>query len=217
MVVFGVAKGDRGSYQQWQENHIAPQVVFEILSPGNTPQEMNRKLLFYDRYGVEEYYLYDPSKNHLQGWWRVAGFLEKLEEFNQLISPRLGIQLELSPETLRLYRPNGQPFADYVEVQQQLERVSQQLQQERQAKKTVQEQLQQERQAKATVQEQLQQERQVKATVQEQLQQERQAKATVQEQLQQERQAKEKIMEQAERLEQLLREAGINPSGKLKT
>ncbi|NEP85267.1 MAG: Uma2 family endonuclease, partial [Okeania sp. SIO3B3] len=39
MVVFEVPKGDRGSYQQWKENNIAPQVVFEILSPGNTPKE----------------------------------------------------------------------------------------------------------------------------------------------------------------------------------
>ena len=28
MVVFGVEKGDRGSYQQCQENNIVPQVVF---------------------------------------------------------------------------------------------------------------------------------------------------------------------------------------------
>jgi Uma2 family endonuclease len=70
MVVFGVAKGDRGSYQQWKEKNIAPQVVFEILSPGNTTKEMNRKLLFYDRYGVEEYYLYDPDSNRLTGWLR---------------------------------------------------------------------------------------------------------------------------------------------------
>ncbi len=32
MVVFGRPKGDRGSYKQWLENQIAPQVVFEILS-----------------------------------------------------------------------------------------------------------------------------------------------------------------------------------------
>ncbi len=35
MVVFGRPKGDRGSYKQWEEDNIAPQVVFEILSPGN--------------------------------------------------------------------------------------------------------------------------------------------------------------------------------------
>ena len=37
MVAFGRPKGDRGSYKQWKEDNIAPQVVFEILSPGNTP------------------------------------------------------------------------------------------------------------------------------------------------------------------------------------
>jgi Uma2 family endonuclease len=35
MVVFGVPKGDRRSYQQWKEHNIAPQVVFEILSDSN--------------------------------------------------------------------------------------------------------------------------------------------------------------------------------------
>jgi Uma2 family endonuclease len=55
MVVFGRPKGDRGSYQQWQEDNIPPQVVFEILSPGNSLKEMAKKLRFYDRYGVEEY------------------------------------------------------------------------------------------------------------------------------------------------------------------
>src|SRR5438045_3144844 len=36
MVVFGRPKGYRGSYLQWLEDDIAPQVVFEILSPNNT-------------------------------------------------------------------------------------------------------------------------------------------------------------------------------------
>src|SRR6516164_4681448 len=35
MVAFGRPKGYRGSYRQWEEGGIAPQVVFEILSPGN--------------------------------------------------------------------------------------------------------------------------------------------------------------------------------------
>ncbi|GBF52384.1 hypothetical protein N0824_00229 [Microcystis sp. 0824] len=76
MVVFGRPKGDRGSYKQWLENQIAPQVVFEILSPGNTKAEMRRKWQFYQRFGVEEYYLYDPDANYLQGWWRRGDQLE---------------------------------------------------------------------------------------------------------------------------------------------
>src|SRR5215216_2728529 len=55
MVVFGRPKGDRGSYRQWREDGIAPQVVFEVLSPGNTLGEMLQKLHFYERYGVEEF------------------------------------------------------------------------------------------------------------------------------------------------------------------
>ncbi|MBW4574043.1 MAG: Uma2 family endonuclease [Aphanothece sp. CMT-3BRIN-NPC111] len=53
IVVFGRPNGDRGSYQQWREDNIIPQVVFEVLTPGNAPKEMLRKLAFYDRYGVE--------------------------------------------------------------------------------------------------------------------------------------------------------------------
>ena len=54
-------RGDRGSYKQWEEGGIAPQVVFEVLSPGNRAGEMRRKFQFYQRYGVEEYYIYDPD------------------------------------------------------------------------------------------------------------------------------------------------------------
>lgn len=43
MVAFGRPKGDRGSYKQWEENNIAPQVVFEILSPTNSRIEMSKK------------------------------------------------------------------------------------------------------------------------------------------------------------------------------
>ncbi|MEM1168831.1 MAG: Uma2 family endonuclease [Cyanobacteria bacterium P01_H01_bin.35] len=120
MVIFGVAKGDRGYYQQWKENNIAPQVVFEILSVGNTPKEMNRKLLFYDRYGVEEYYIYDPQKNSLTGWLRSEPSLEIIDEINGWVSPRLGIKFEVIEETLVLYGPDGQTFTDYIQVQEKL-------------------------------------------------------------------------------------------------
>ncbi len=53
MVAVGRPAGDRGSYLRWQEENVAPQVVFEILSPGNTLREMSNKLLFYNNYGVE--------------------------------------------------------------------------------------------------------------------------------------------------------------------
>jgi Uma2 family endonuclease len=35
MVASGRPKGYRGSYRQWEEGNVPPQVVFEILSAGN--------------------------------------------------------------------------------------------------------------------------------------------------------------------------------------
>jgi Uma2 family endonuclease len=120
MVVFGRPKGDRGSYRQWQEADIAPQVVFEILSPGNRLAEMARKLQFYDRYGVEEYYVYDPDSNELGGFIRQAGQLTGIEPMHNWASPRLGIRFVLTAETLEIYTPQGEQFRTTIELAEQL-------------------------------------------------------------------------------------------------
>lgn len=61
MVALGRPKGHRDSYKQWVEDGVAPQGVFEVLSPANTPQKMEQKFQFYEQYGVQEYYVYDPE------------------------------------------------------------------------------------------------------------------------------------------------------------
>lgn len=121
LVVLGRPKGKRGSYLQWKEDGISPQVVFEILSPGNTKSEMERKLVFYERYGVEEYYIYNPDNYQFQAWWRGDGGLDVVEIAESLVSPRLGIRFELSETELKIYRPDGVQFLSYVEINQQLE------------------------------------------------------------------------------------------------
>ncbi len=117
MVIFGRPKGDRGSYRQWEEGNIAPQVAFEILSPGNTVKEMAKKLKFYERYGVDEYYLYDPDDNILKGWIRPEESLVKIEHINGWISPRLGIRFEITADDLTIFRPDGQKFLSPVEME----------------------------------------------------------------------------------------------------
>jgi Uma2 family endonuclease len=118
MVVFGRPKGDRDSYQQWKEDQVAPQVVFEILSPGNRLTEMAKKLLFYDRYGVDEYYFYNPDSVDLTGWLRSGQTLEVIENLTGWVSPRLQIRFEMTPETLEIYRPDGDRFLSFVELAQ---------------------------------------------------------------------------------------------------
>jgi Uma2 family endonuclease len=146
MVVFGRPKGDRGSYQQWREDNIAPQVAFEILSPCNTKREMERKLLFYQVYGVEEYYLYDPEGNDLSGWCRSEdGLLDSIEAMGGWVSPRLGIRFEMGEE-LQLYRPDGALFLSFDEVSERLELAEQRAEEERQRLESAEQRVEEERQ-----------------------------------------------------------------------
>jgi Uma2 family endonuclease len=117
MVVFGRPKGDRGSYKQWLEDDLAPQVVFEILSPGNTEGEMERKLQMYARCGVEEYYIYDPDRSILKGYQRSDDFfLDRIESMDGWTSPRLGITFRLIGEDLQITHPDGRIFETFDNV-----------------------------------------------------------------------------------------------------
>ena len=122
MVVFGRPRGQRLSYVQWEEDNIAPQVTFEIRSPGNTKKEMEEKFKFYQQYGVEEYYLYDPHKQELEGWQRRGQKLEPIILMNGWVSPRLGIRFVMTTDGLEIYRPDGRKFLTSVELEQERER-----------------------------------------------------------------------------------------------
>ncbi len=133
MVAIGRPKGDRGSYKQWEEANIAPQVVFEILSPGNRLKEMAKKQEFYNRYGVEEYYVFDPDNLDFSGWIRnEAGFLETIDRPENWTSPRLGIRFELQNDEFTIYRPDGQRFLTPTELAKQAEQQRLEAEQQRQ-------------------------------------------------------------------------------------
>ncbi|MCP4136722.1 MAG: Uma2 family endonuclease, partial [bacterium] len=107
MVAFGRPKGDRGAYLQWKEDDIAPQTVFEIISPKSTPKEMDKKFKFYERHGVEEYYIYDPDKIEFKGWTRSGKRLDPIKNTQGWVSPRLEIRFEITDDELTIIRPGG--------------------------------------------------------------------------------------------------------------
>jgi len=115
--VFGRPKGDRPSYKQWEEGGIPMTVVFEILSPSNTGLEMIDKLAFYEDYGAEEYYLYDPDTNNLRGYLRRGELLLRVRQMNGFVSPRLGIRFDLSGPELVVRYPDGRPFLTFEELE----------------------------------------------------------------------------------------------------
>jgi Uma2 family endonuclease len=119
MVVFGRPKGARGAYIQHQEGGIAPQVVFEVLSKGNTISEMARKFDFYQTYGVAEYYVYDHMANDLAGWVRSSESgsdrLEPIVNIQNWQSPLLGIRFELTDDNLNILKLDHTKFLTYLE------------------------------------------------------------------------------------------------------
>ncbi len=115
MVVFGIPKGYRGSYQQWIENDIAPQVVFKIWSEDSIGL-LTKRFQFCDRYGVEEYYFYNPQTLELGGWLRIEGKFEAIEQMDGWVSPRLGVRFQLSETELQMFGPSGEAFISFVEL-----------------------------------------------------------------------------------------------------
>jgi Uma2 family endonuclease len=117
-VAFGRPKGDRGSYKVWEEGGVFPQVVFEVLSPNNTHQEMREKRQFYRRHGAEEYYEFDPDTGVIEGWTRDGRRFVDVDDMNGWVSPRLGVRFDTSGDELVLYRPDGARFLTFDELDQ---------------------------------------------------------------------------------------------------
>jgi Uma2 family endonuclease len=131
MVAFGRPKGDRKSYKQWEEENTPFHVVFEFLSDSNTPNEMTKKAMFFDRHGVEEYYLYDMEFGYLSGFVRYGGEMQMIEpNLDGWVSPRLGIRFEVEwsggkpgfgvPE-LVIFHADGTRFRSYLELDAELQ------------------------------------------------------------------------------------------------
>jgi Uma2 family endonuclease len=114
-VAFGRPKGHRGSYRVWEEDGIFPQVIFEVLSPGNRFGEMARKFVFYESYGAEEYYILDPDLPRLQGYVRNEEKLEEIPVMNGWTSPMTGIRFQMREE-VELFWPGGRRFHTFVEL-----------------------------------------------------------------------------------------------------
>ena len=129
-VAFGRPKGDRGSYRVWEEGGVFPQVVFEVLSPGNRAGEMSRKLRFYEEYGAEEYYVLDPDRNTLLGYRRTDGRLVREADMNGFVSPRLGVRFDLSGPAVEVLGPDGERFLNFIEERQRAEQEARRAEQE---------------------------------------------------------------------------------------
>ncbi|MEM8602804.1 MAG: Uma2 family endonuclease [Cyanobacteria bacterium P01_H01_bin.121] len=106
---------ERGSYKQWEEDNVTPQVVFEILSPGNTVEEIQKKQVFYVQHGVLETFFYNPDT--LDFWGLVRSDRSEMPGHLLVLnlpweSPTLGIRFVMEADGLAMFYPNGDRFED---------------------------------------------------------------------------------------------------------
>ena len=135
MVVFGRPAGDRRSYKQWREGGLAPQVVFEILSPSNSTVEMLQKREFYEKYGVEEFIIIDPDQEIFTVYLKKDGRLQLVDLKKDIWqSPRLKMKLIVTDDGLQALHPNGIPFKTAQELEAEAEKHKQAADTERKAK-----------------------------------------------------------------------------------
>jgi Uma2 family endonuclease len=103
-VVLDCKPGRRRTFQTWNEKRV-PNVVFEVTSRGTSSIDIVDKPVIYERMGVQEYFLYDPTASYLepplQGYRMTNGSLHQIAEANGRIRcETLGVELFLREHDL---------------------------------------------------------------------------------------------------------------------
>ena len=111
-VTRGVAPGFRSSYRIWEERR-PPEFVLEVASPSTATNDATKKKDLYERWGVREYWLFDPRgglhEPRLQGFVLVEGKYRDLPARElasgglAVSSWLLGLELRLEEGRLRLW------------------------------------------------------------------------------------------------------------------
>jgi Uma2 family endonuclease len=64
-LVRGVPKGDRRVYYLWDES-VAPQMVIELSSQHTFKEDVFKKFHTYEKLGVREYFIFDPTSDYIK-------------------------------------------------------------------------------------------------------------------------------------------------------
>lgn len=107
LVAKGVAKWMRPNYRLWEEK-VPPSLVVEVTSRKTRREDQVKKKNIYERIGVEEYVLFDPSGEYLRPRLQEHRLQDgryqavRLEEDGSLLSQATGLRLRPEGQRLRL-------------------------------------------------------------------------------------------------------------------
>ncbi len=140
MVIFNVAPGGRDNYKIWEEGEV-PSVIFEITSPGTKNQDTGHKKTLYEQLGVQEYWLFDPKGEWIEG--KLRGYRLREEEYELIRDSRsepLGLRLEVEGQLISFYREDtGEKLLIPQELKEALQQEREALEQEKIARQQAEE------------------------------------------------------------------------------
>lgn len=108
--VRGVPKGDRRVYFLWEER-VAPQVVIELSSQHTFKEDVFKKFHLYQKLGVREYFIFDPTSDYIKESPLIGFRLEDRDyvemelKDDRLHSDELGLDLVIVENRLRFLDP----------------------------------------------------------------------------------------------------------------
>jgi Uma2 family endonuclease len=142
MVVKGVdpsPRRGRRSFKSWREKAI-PGFILEATSDESFTEDTEVKKPLYESLGVREYFLFDPTGEHLPrpliGYRLIQGRYEELQPGNDGTLPSAEMGLLLRPESQSIVMTEmrtGQKLLTLAEVQEQLNQLREQLAKTREA------------------------------------------------------------------------------------
>ncbi len=112
MICFDVSNKTRHTYKLWEEK-VFPQVIFEVSSRLTWSEDLNRKWLLYQQFGVKEYYVFDPEYDYLPeplvAYRLMNGELRHVSVKNdRIFSDELGLEVVNTGDGLRFFNPATQ-------------------------------------------------------------------------------------------------------------
>ena len=134
MFVKGVGNHPRRTYKLWEEKQF-PQVIFEISSRSTWGDDLNKKWLLYQQFGVKEYYIFDPEYDYLPeplvAYRLKKGELAKVVvKKNRIYSEELGLEIVDTGQGLRLFNPQTKEFLyNLGEAEAEIERLRREIKQ----------------------------------------------------------------------------------------
>ncbi len=104
MVIFNVAPGGRDNYKIWEEG-VVPTVIFEMTSKSTKNKDLDEKKTLYEGLGVQEYWLFDPRGEWIEG--QLRGYRLRDEEYQPITDNRsqpLQLRLHAEGQLIGFYR-----------------------------------------------------------------------------------------------------------------